>query len=205
MISMNGSNKAAFDSDVQAEIDRRVADRKREREERDRAEIESEVRAQAEHEAQLQRAIEQRDDAFRRRDAAQAELDELGKESSKLRALFEQSWQRLAAKQLELTSIHGSCAAAEATVERLKPNPLRDLRQFPTAKRVIAAIGTLHFDDSAPEGIEFQRRRVVRSDFALVEALGRAISKLRGEELSEVNDYLYSLGLSAGRQLRDMR
>jgi DNA repair exonuclease SbcCD ATPase subunit len=207
MIETN--NTAAAPSDLDAEIERRVALREPQREAAERAArraaLESEVRAEVEGEAQLQRAIEQRDEVIRRRDVAQAEVDALGVETSQAKAKFETAWQSLAAKSLELTSLHGSVAAAEATVQRLTPDPIRDLHQGrATLAQILAAIDTLQFDENGDCDF-FGRRVATTTNRQLVAALLRAISKLKGKERVAVDDHLYALSLSAGRHVRDMR
>lgn len=202
MIETN--NTAAVPSDLDAEIERRVADRRRQREADERAQIEAEVRAQAEREAQLQRAIEQRDDVIRRRDAAQAEVDALGVETSKLKAKFEGAWQSLAAKSLELTSLHGSVAASEATIKRLIPDPIRDLSRpkLPLAE-IKAAIDQIESDENG--AFRFYGQPVAAKSFPIVEAVSRAIGKLKGDARREIEEYINTRQIARGPRTVDRR
>jgi hypothetical protein len=173
---------------IAAEVDRQLAESEDQERARRRASAEAKVRERFAKEQRRAEASRLIDDANKRRPKLAARIPALTEGWNKACAAAKAAQDELRSAHVALNELDQQVAKAQALLEQLRDDPIRDLIAAPTLDGVLEFVNRLEPDANGPVGID--SFRFAQHCTLLVDAVVRARRKLTRDEQRRVDEYM---------------
>lgn len=180
-------------SDIEAEVTRRLDEKLKRQADGERAAVEAEVRLEIDERRAEEAAASRLESLSREKSTLARSIEELRAVDVEKQAEAKQSRQLLADALLEMATLNGRIASVESSLARSKADRFRDqLQNLTTLDGIREAIRQIQFDDRG-ELLWLGVHRVATASHYLVSAINSAIRKLQPADGAEIKRYIESL------------